>query len=194
MLSHWVGQTAHAPFTNFKNEELDDRSEGGNGSVSRLMSLPTEIHLQISRYLTYPDALALKHTNQHFFYIIDTGVELKIEWLIERRLLHLDCPREGCELGSDTKFCRGSIRLLMKRRREHFECDSQPGGRGCLIYGTDFCVNKKKRSALLRVSKWTTSMLQTSMAWWLSIGFVGLVCAWVWLGCNTVLVAVPTMF
>jgi hypothetical protein len=37
-------------------------------------------------------------------------VHLKIEWLIERRRLHLDCPNDQkCELGSDLRFCRGSV-------------------------------------------------------------------------------------
>lgn len=81
--------------------------------AATLMSLPTELHLMISKHLTYPDALSLKHTNQHFHSLIYTGVHLKIEWLIERRRLHLDCPNDKkCELGSDMRFCRGSIGYL----------------------------------------------------------------------------------
>ncbi|KAL2061971.1 hypothetical protein VTL71DRAFT_7349 [Oculimacula yallundae] len=75
-----------------------------------LSSLPTELHLQIASYLTYPDALSLKHSNRDFYNIIYTGVNLKVEWLIERRTLHLDCPHDKkCELGSDMRFCRGSV-------------------------------------------------------------------------------------
>lgn len=78
-----------------------------------LMDLPTELHLQIASYLTYPDALSLKHTNRHFYSFVYTGVNLKIDWLIERRRLHLDCPHDkGCELGSDMQFCRGSVRCV----------------------------------------------------------------------------------
>jgi hypothetical protein len=78
---------------------------------SKLMALPTELHLLISKHLTYPDALALKHTSRHFYGIVYTGVHLKIEWLIERRTLHLDCPHDkSCELGSDLRFCRGSVK------------------------------------------------------------------------------------
>ncbi|ROT42154.1 hypothetical protein SODALDRAFT_335975 [Sodiomyces alkalinus F11] len=103
------------------------------------MSLPTEIHLLISRHLTYPDALSLKHANRHFYRIVDTGVSLKVAWLMERRLLHLECPNDRCcDLGSDLKFCRGSVPLLMRRRREHFECESRPG-LGCLVLGTASC-------------------------------------------------------
>lgn len=44
-----------------------------------------------------------------------TGVNLKVEWLIERRTLHLDCPHDKkCELGSDMRFCRGSVRLVFQ--------------------------------------------------------------------------------
>lgn len=78
-------------------------------------TLPTELHLQIASYLTYPDALSLKHTNRHLYGIVYTGVNLKVEWLIERRTLHLDCPHDKkCELGSDMRFCRGSVRLVFQ--------------------------------------------------------------------------------
>jgi hypothetical protein len=78
--------------------------------ATTLMTLPTEIHLLISKHLSYPDALSLKHTNQHFYRLIYTGVHLKIEWLLERRGLHLDCPNDRtCELGTDVRFCRGSV-------------------------------------------------------------------------------------
>lgn len=78
-----------------------------------LMDLPAELHLLVASHLTYPDALSLKHTNQHFYNLTYTGVNLKIEWLIERRRLHLDCPHDkGCELGSDMRFCRGSVRYV----------------------------------------------------------------------------------
>ena len=78
-----------------------------------LMALPTELHLLISRHLTYPDALSLKHTNRYFYGLVYTGVKLKIEWLIERRRLHLDCPNDKrCELGSDMRFCRGSVQQV----------------------------------------------------------------------------------
>lgn len=76
----------------------------------QFMSLPTEIHLAISRELTYPDALSLKHTNTHFRSLVQTDVTLKIEWLLERRRLHLECPNSHkCDLGSDLRFCRGSV-------------------------------------------------------------------------------------
>lgn len=77
---------------------------------TRLMELPTEIHLAISQMLIYPDALSLKHANRHFYGLVDTGVNLKVEWLVERRSLHLECPNDRrCDLGSDLRFCRGSV-------------------------------------------------------------------------------------
>lgn len=80
---------------------------------SAFIILPTELHLQIASYLTYPDALSLKHAHRRFYSIVYTGVNLKIEWLIERRTLHLDCLHDqSCELGSDTRFCRGSVRFV----------------------------------------------------------------------------------
>ncbi|KAJ4209872.1 hypothetical protein NW767_000150 [Fusarium falciforme] len=96
-------------------------AEHGSGAIKQgvadqaspkvtFMALPTEIHLAISRMLIYPDALSLKHTNAHFYSLVDTGVNLKVEWLVERRSLHLECPNDRrCDLGSDLRFCRGSV-------------------------------------------------------------------------------------
>ena len=69
----------------------------------------------IAKNLIYPDALSLKHTCRYFYYMVDTGVELKIDWLVERRRLHLECPagNHGCDLGSDLRFCRGSVRSVL---------------------------------------------------------------------------------
>jgi len=40
-------------------------------------------------------------------------VRLKVEWLMERRLLHLECPSDQrCDLGSDLRFCRGSVKCV----------------------------------------------------------------------------------
>jgi hypothetical protein len=79
-----------------------------------LASLPPEIHLLIAEHLIYPDALSLKHTNRYFYNVVDTGVELKVEWLMERRLLHLECPSDSrCDLGSDLRFCRGSVKYVL---------------------------------------------------------------------------------
>ncbi|KAH9221239.1 hypothetical protein DL95DRAFT_15844 [Leptodontidium sp. 2 PMI_412] len=138
-------------------------------------TLPTELHLQIASYLTYPDALSLKHTNRHLYGIVYTGVNLKVEWLIERRTLHLDCPHDKkCELGSDMRFCRGSVRLLMKRRREHGECDTREGGRGCLVFDTKVCTFRKPELGRLeRIKK----LIGMNALRWILAALVGIVLA-----------------
>ncbi|KAL7627231.1 hypothetical protein AAE478_001420 [Parahypoxylon ruwenzoriense] len=127
-----------------KIPETGTTTQAPRERVSRFEELPPELHLLISQQLTYPDALSLKHTNRYFYYLVDTGLKLKVDWLIERRSLHLECPNDRCcDLGSDLKFCRGSVRLLMQRRREHFECESRPG-LGCLVYGTKSCAHRQQ--------------------------------------------------
>lgn len=77
-------------------------------------NLPIEIHLLIIKELTYPDALSLKHTSRYFYGLVDTGIQLKVEWLMERRMLHLDCPNDKkCILKTDLEFCRGSVRYVI---------------------------------------------------------------------------------
>jgi hypothetical protein len=79
-----------------------------------LTTLPPEIHLLIAQHLIYPDALSLKHADRYFYRLVDTGVRLKVEWLMERRLLHLECPSDQrCDLGSDLRFCRGSVKYVV---------------------------------------------------------------------------------
>lgn len=162
--------------------------------------LPPEIHLAIADYLIYPDALSLKHTSRHFYSIVDTGIELKIDWLMERRRLHLECPNDRrCDLGSDLRFCRGSVpyvlvaslvaivltsgRLLMQRRREHIECESRPG-LGCLVYGTTTCSHRAKRP-----SRWRSGLQAkfTIELWWLLLALVPVFCGWIWMSQRTLL-------
>lgn len=164
--------------------------------------LPPEIHLLVSRQLIYPDALSLKHTCRYFFYLVDTGLDLKVDWLIQRRSLHLDCPNDKrCDLGSDLKFCRGSVRfvassccssatrhpntfpfpkclsrLLMQRRREHVECESRPG-LGCLVYGTSICAHRRKLKE--RCKRWLRSRL-TIEVWWLLLVLAPVILGWLW--------------
>ncbi|KAK7227359.1 hypothetical protein V2G26_015362 [Clonostachys chloroleuca] len=147
-----------------------------SGAVE-FMSLPTEIHFAISKHLIYPDALSLKHTSRHFYGLVNTGVNLKVEWLIERRSLHLECPNDKrCDLGSDLRFCRGSVPLLMKRRREHMECDSRPG-LGCLVFGTKTCVHRQRNP---RWRRWLTTKFTIEL-WWVLLALVPLAFAWAWL-------------
>lgn len=74
------------------------------------MQQPTEIHLLIAQQLLYPDALSLKQTSSYLYGLVDTGVALKVEWLVLRRSLRLQCPSDcGFDLASDQGFCRGSV-------------------------------------------------------------------------------------
>ena len=96
-----------------------------------LMNLPSELHLQISTYLSYPDALALKHSNRHFYSMVYTGVHLKVDWLVERFERKLECPMEKCSFRTDESFCNGRVRGIMERRRWHLECKPVQGG--CIV-------------------------------------------------------------
>lgn len=115
-----------------KHSVMDVPLEGEYVSFEHsLMALPTELHLQISSYLSYPDALALKHTCRHFYYLVYTGVHLKVDWLVERFERKLECPMEKCSFRTDESFCNSRIRGIMERRRRHLECPRRRGG--CLV-------------------------------------------------------------
>ncbi len=201
------GPQPHHPTTDAIKLAADDDAEHLDQREPRLhiMSLPTELHLAISRFLIYPDALSLKHTNRHFRALVRTDVTLKIEWLLERRRLHLECPNsQKCDLGSDLRFCRGSVpyvlpekktphpssvflslvansashhgRLLMKRRRQHFECETRPG-LGCLVYGTSKCFHQPKQLGRWRV--WFRRKLTVEL-WWILLALLPLVGLLLW--------------
>ncbi|KAI0105332.1 F-box domain-containing protein [Nemania sp. FL0031] len=146
-------------------------------SRASLAGLPTELHLLIAKHLSYPDALSLKFTSRHFFYLVDTGVRLKVAWLLERRSLHLECPNDrGCDFRTDLRFCRGSVKLLMQRRREHLECQSRPG-LGCLVFGTATCIHR--RSLGQRYQKWLRSRL--TEVWWFLLALLPVCLGCVWM-------------
>lgn len=91
-------------------DSAPDSRKNNNGPWIQFMDLPTEVHILISNNLIYPDALSLKHTSRYFYSLVDTGVRLKVAWLMERRMLHLDCPNDRkCILKTDLEFCRGSV-------------------------------------------------------------------------------------
>ncbi|KAK6223154.1 F-box domain-containing protein [Colletotrichum tabaci] len=98
------------PMTESRVRPTESEASDDNQKRIDFTDLPAEIHLLISKQLIYPDALSLKHTSSYFYYLVDTGVRLKVEWLMERRMLHLECPNDRrCDLGSDLRFCRGSV-------------------------------------------------------------------------------------
>lgn len=101
------------------------------------MGLPTELHLEIASTLPYPDALALKHTCRHFYYLVYTGVHLKVDWLVDRFEQKLECPLEKCSFRTDESFCNVRIRRIMERRRRHLECRRRRGG--CLVIKGKTC-------------------------------------------------------
>jgi hypothetical protein len=74
------------------------------------------------------------------------------------------------------------IRLLMKRRREHGECDTRIGGRGCLVFGTSVCGYRKKEKAPLMVLKrwarWATE--GNAVFWWIFAALMGVVVGLLW--------------
>jgi hypothetical protein len=107
-------------------------------SAKYLMDLPTELHIHISSFLSYPDALALKHTSRLFYSVVDTGVELKIDWLVERFERKLECPMEKCSFRTDASFCNWRIKRIMDRRRRHLEC--RPGKGGCFVVDGRSCT------------------------------------------------------
>ncbi|KAI1170638.1 F-box domain-containing protein [Nemania sp. FL0916] len=161
-----------------KDHETESLLLSKPASRASLAGLPTELHLLIAKYLIYPDALSLKFTSRHFFYLVDTGVALKVNWLMERRSLHLQCPHDrGCDFRTDLRFCRGSVKLLMQRRREHLECDSRPG-LGCLVFGTKTCVHR--RSLGQRCQRWLRSHL-TIEFWWFVLALLPVCLGCVWM-------------
>ena len=90
-----------------------------------LPSLPPEIQLGISQHLSYPDALSLKHTSRQFYNLVNTGVRLKVAWLIDRSRSGLECASQGKGLimKTDETFCAsGHVRRIMEGRRRHEEC------------------------------------------------------------------------
>ena len=148
-----------------------------------LLALPPELHLQISTFLPYPDALSLKHTSRHFYNLVDTGVRLKVTWLLDRKTLRLDCPKRKCLLKTDEAFCSSrEIRGFMERRRWHQECK----GGVCTVVEGQSCEGRRIwrrgvmhdfRSAMGRVvmALWTdTSVAMLCWLMGLTLAVLGL--------------------
>lgn len=126
-----------------------------------LLGLPSEIHMHIASFLSYPDALALKHSCRHFYSMVYTGVHLKVDWLVERFERKLECPMEKCSFRTDEAFCNGRIRRIMERRRWHLECRPIPGG--CWVVEGQTCQKDlvsswmkmyRRQHKIERVGKW----------------------------------------
>jgi hypothetical protein len=67
----------------------------------------------------------------------------------------------------------------MKRRREHGECDTREGGRGCLVFGTKICTYQKKPLTRAKAAKkWVMSFVNRNAAfWWILAASIGAVLA-----------------
>lgn len=68
-------------------------------------------------------------------------------------------------------------RLLMKRRREHGECETREGGRGCLVFGTGICTFRRKDGGGLEKVKRVLGSVDAWM-WWVCVALVGVLVAW----------------
>lgn len=78
-------------------------------------------------------------------------------------------------------------RLLMKRRREHGECETREGGRGCLVFETKVCEYRRQRMGRIEVFReWilnSKSAPGIEVFWWMMVAVVGVLVA----GCVMVL-------
>lgn len=62
----------------------------------------------------------------------------------------------------------------MKRRREHGECDTREGGRGCLVFDTKVCTFRKPELGRLeRIKK----LIGMNALRWILAALVGIVLA-----------------
>ncbi|KAL4914924.1 hypothetical protein BDW62DRAFT_135062 [Aspergillus aurantiobrunneus] len=146
----------------------------------RLMDLPTELHLHISSFLSYPDALALKHTSSHFYSFVYTGVHLKVDWLVERFERKLECPMEKCSFRTDEAFCNQRIRRIMERRRRHLECPL--ARRSCLVIEGRTCQMDLVPTWLKRQGR--VKLLKAAGHEVLIQGFIVLCMQLLWVLCN----------
>jgi hypothetical protein len=67
----------------------------------------------------------------------------------------------------------------MKRRREHGECDTREGGRGCLVFGTKVCTYRKKPTTRIEATKkWVMGITNRNTAlWWILAAAIGAIFA-----------------
>ena len=70
----------------------------------------------------------------------------------------------------------------MKRRREHGECETREGGRGCLVFGTAVCAFRKRRMGWKATAKrWTKKIfVDSTVILWVLLVMAGIAIAWGW--------------
>ncbi|KAL2208487.1 hypothetical protein CC79DRAFT_575757 [Sarocladium strictum] len=143
-----------------------------------LASLPTELHIAISKLLPYPDALALKHTNRHFHSFVDTGIKVKVAWLVRRRELLLagPGPDASCDLRNDLVFCTRKVKEIIRQRRLHIECETRPDI-GCVVQETPFCHHRSTFWQRCKNKLWQKIGIEL---WLFPLVLIPLICSWVW--------------
>jgi hypothetical protein len=68
--------------------------------------------------------------------------------------------------------------LLMKRRREHGECETRPGGRGCLVLGTAACEVRREKMARDMLKRTLGGLLmEKPMVRWVLVALLGIIVA-----------------
>ena len=158
---------------------------------SRILQLPTELQLHIASHLPYPDALALKHTNSHFYALVPTTVKLKVAWLVSRHERHLPNPCHKCLLKTDEAFCKGTngeVQAIIERRRKHGECKASDGGCEVIIGAT--CKGPQSRpmdrvkQVWNRCLAWIARQVET-YALWALVALIFSICFNVWLVLRT---------
>jgi hypothetical protein len=68
----------------------------------------------------------------------------------------------------------------MKRRREHGECDTREGGRGCLVFGTGVCTFRKKKIGKFGEMRRFLER-QRVVLLWIFAAVLGILVAWGWM-------------
>lgn len=112
------------------SEHFDRWARSIANITSPLLSLPPELLDLINITTSLPRRPPLKHTSLHLYPLIDTSVQLKVSWLVSRHGRGLERPRRNCILKTDAAICAsggGEVRMIMERRRSHWECDRAKG-------------------------------------------------------------------
>lgn len=71
----------------------------------------------------------------------------------------------------------------MKRRREHGECETREGGRGCLVFGTRTCAFRMKHMGVKATARrWAKKIfVDTTVFLWVLLLLAGVAIAWGWM-------------
>lgn len=67
--------------------------------------------------------------------------------------------------------------MLMRRRREHIECESRPG-LGCIIYDTPTCPHRRKGIKALK--RWLKTSFTVEL-WWVLLALLSALLGWFYL-------------